>query len=318
MEFTKELLQKWVDNGPKSAMTDAFTYYAGKNEKVVAIGGDLAKSTGIWNFGQEHPDRFFNLGICEQNMAGTVTGIAKEGLIGVMATFATFASMRDLEQLRDGMGYMHLNIKVIGTYGGVSMGTLGNSHYGLEDIAMMRNIPGVAVLAPCDGREICAAVEAMLEYEGPVYLRISGLRGTPAVYGADIDFKIGKANKLADGADGAVIATGSMVSNALQAAKALKEEGVNLKVFDMHTISPLDKEAVLEAAGTGHVFTVEEHFVSGGLGDAVASVMAEAGCGKLTKIGIPFQFLHIGGYADQLKRCGLTAPQIAETIKAAL
>jgi len=320
IEYTQQQLKEWSDKGPKFAFGDTMIEIGAQNKDVVVVGADLSKSLDVLKYGDAYPDRFFNLGICEQNMIGVACGLAKEGKIPVAATFATFASMRSCEQIRSGMGYMKMNVKVVGGYAGVMLGTLGNSHYAIEDIAIMRDIPNITVVSPADGLSISLATKAMIDYPGPVYMRLAGTGGLKMIYDKPFDFQIGKAIKLKEGEDVAIIATGTMVAEALEAAEALAAKGITATVLDMHTIKPLDTEAIAAAAkGAKLVVTVEEHSIIGGLGGAVAEYMAQAGgMPRLKILGLPDRFHKIAVYREQLERCGITGPQIADTILAEL
>ena len=276
----------------------------------------LSDATRITEFSKRFPKKFLNVGIAEQNLVGIASGMALAGKTVFATTFAAFAAMRSCEQLRTDMGYQQANVKLVGADGGVVMGTLGNTHYAVEDISIVRALPYVVLLSPADGLEIVKATLAAAEYKGPVYIRLTGAANNPIVYREEYEYKIGKAITIAEGKDVTLIATGTMVATALEAARLLQDAGVSARVVDMHTIKPLDEEAVRKAAReTGLIATIEEHSILGGLGGAVAEVMAEMGnAPKLVRIGLPDSFGPIGTYLEQLERYGLTGRQIADKI----
>ena len=242
--------------------------------------------------------------------------MALGGRTVVATTFAAFASMRACEQVRTDMGYMKANVKLIGADAGVVMGTLGNTHYAVEDIGCLRSLPYLTILSPADGMEIVKATFAAVEMDGPVYIRLTGGRGLPIVYEHDFGYEIGKAVTLREGKDVTLIGTGSMVYYSLEAAKILSSKGINARVVDMHTIKPLDEGAVIKAAKeTGLIVTVEEHNIIGGLGAAVAEIVSGIGnAPEQIRIGLPDSFGPIGTYEHQLKRYGLCAEDIAKKV----
>ena len=286
-------------------------------DNLVVFDADLAAATKTDIFKKAYPDRHFDCGIAEQNMVGVAAGMSTMGYVPFVSSFAMFAAGRAFEQIRNSIGYPHLNVKIAATHAGLSVGEDGASHQCCEDIALMRSIPGMVVLSPADDVEARAAVIAAYNYQGPVYLRFSRL-ATPVFHDPETyEFQIGKGEKLTDGYDIAVIATGLMTNEALRAAVLAKRQGMNVRVINMPTIKPIDEEIILTAAREcGRIITVEEHSVIGGLGDAVADVlMGKVNC-KFHKIGVNDRFGQSGKAADVLREYGLTADQIAETVKA--
>ena len=252
-------------------------------------------------------------------MVGVAAGLAACGKIPFAASFAMFSAGRAFEQVRNSVGYPHLNVKIVGSHAGISVGEDGATHQCCEDIGLMRTIPGMVILNPADHYEMRAAVKAAIEYNGPVYLRLGRLAVESVNNNDDYKFEIGKGITLRDGSDITVIATGLLVGEAVKAADALKDQGISVRVIDMHTIKPLDREIILKAAKeTGKIVTAEEHNVIGGLGDAVASVLSEECPTPLVKIGVNDEFGHSGPAVDLLKQFGLCASHIEEVVKKAL
>lgn len=288
-----------------------------QNEKVVVLDADLAGATMTKYFKAAHPDRFFDCGIAEANMMNIGAGLSTMGLIPFCSTFAMFGAGRAYEQIRNSIAYPKFNVKICCSHAGVSVGEDGGSHQSVEDIGLMRLVPGMTVIVPADAKEARKAVFALAEFQGPAYMRLARL-ATP-VFEEDYPFEIGKANVMREGKDAAVFACGLMVNEALEAAKLLAAEGVEISVINVHTIKPIDAACVTEyAEKCGNVVTVEEHSVIGGLGDAVAEVlMGKVNC-KFRKIGVNDQFGQSGKAADVLREYGLTADQIAERIKETL
>jgi transketolase len=287
------------------------------NDKIVALDADLSGSTYSKTFAKAFPDRFFQAGIAEANMICMAAGMSAMGLIPFCSSFAMFATGRAYEQIRNSVGYPHFNVKICGSHAGLSVGEDGASHQCLEDIALMRLIPGMTVIAPADAKEARKAVYAIAELNGPVYMRTARL-ATP-VLEEDYPFEIGKANLLTKGGDAVVFTYGLMVAEMLEAYKILKSQGIDVTVVNMHTIKPIDCECVLEQAQRcRNVFTLEEAFTFGGIGDAVADVlMGNVAC-KFHKLGVHDEFGRSGKALDVLRAYGLQADLIAEQIKAGL
>ena len=288
-----------------------------QNKNVVVLDADLAGATMTKFFKAAHPDRFFDCGIAEANMMNIGAGLSTMGLIPFCSTFAMFGAGRAYEQIRNSIAYPKFNVKICCSHAGVSVGEDGGSHQSIEDIGLMRLIPGMTVIVPADANEARKATFALAEFQGPAYMRLARL-ATP-VFEEDYPFEIGKANVLREGKDVAVFACGLMVNEALEAAKLLSAEGIKISVINVHTIKPIDAACVTEyAQKCGNVVTVEEHNVIGGLGDAVADVLMGKVCCKFRKIGVNDQFGQSGKAADVLREYGLTADQIAARIKETL
>ena len=286
------------------------------NEKVYVLDADLAGATKTGIFKKAFPGRHIDCGIAECNMMGIAAGLSTTGLIPFCSSFAMFASGRAFEQVRNSIGYPHLNVKIGATHAGVTVGEDGASHQCIEDLAVMRTIPGMVVICPSDDIEVKAAVKAAAEYVGPVYMRF-GRSAVPVINDTpDYKFEIGRGILLKEGKDVTIIATGVCVCEALKAAEALKQEGIDAEVINIHTIKPLDKDLVLQSAKkTGRVVTVEEHSVIGGLGSAVADVLAESNAAVLKKIGVPDVFGESGTAGQLLHKFKLDAEGIAEGVK---
>ena len=303
----------------RQAYGEALIELVEKNDKVVVLDADLANATQTCKVAKAHPEKFYNCGIAEANMVDIAAGMSTMGLIPYCSSFAMFAAGRAYEQIRNSVAYPHFNVKVCATHAGVSVGEDGGSHQCIEDLALMRAIPGMTVICPADANEAKAANMAIAEVDGPVYMRLARL-ATPVFEGDMVKpFEIGKANVLREGKDAAVFACGLMVNEALEAAKLLAAEGIEISVINVHTIKPIDAECVTKyAEKCGNVVTVEEHSVIGGLGDAVADVLMGKVCCKFRKIGVNDQFGQSGKAADVLREYGLTADQIAAKIKETL
>ena len=289
-----------------------------KNDKVVVLDADLAAATKTGMFKKAFPDRFFDAGIAECNMIGVAAGLATTGYTVFASSFAMFAAGRAFEQIRNTIGYPHINVKIGATHAGISVGEDGASHQCCEDIALMRTIPGMVIINPADEVEARAAVLAMADYDGPAYLRFGRL-AVPRINPLDYEFKLGKGVQLCDGKDVTIIATGLMVGEALAAKETLANEGISARVINMHTIKPLDKEIVAAAAReTGAIVTAEEHNIIGGLGSAVAEAVCEVCPVPVMRVGVEDKFGASGPAVEMLKIYGLTADHIVEKAKEAV
>ena len=295
---------------------DTMIALAKEDPRIVDVEADLTGAHGMKPFKAAYPDRSFNVGIAEANMVGVAAGLSACGKIPFVHSFATFASRRCFDQIAISVCYAGLNVKIVGSDPGVGAELNGGTHMALEDMGIMRPRPGMTVFEPTDSVQLRKALPAIVEHEGPVYIRLFR-RQAENVFDDDYEFDLGKADLLRDGSDVTLIASGVCVANALQAAETLAQEGVSARVLNIHTIKPLDEEIVLKAAKEcGKVITAEEHNVIGGLGDAVADVlMGKVNC-KFHKIGVNDRFGQSGKAADVLREYGLTADQIAETVKA--
>ena len=286
-----------------------------ENPNVVVLDADLAAATKTGMFKKAFPERHIDCGIAECNMIGIAAGLAAAGMTPFASSFAMFAAGRAFEQVRNSVGYPHLNVKIGATHGGISVGEDGATHQCCEDIALMRTIPGMTVIVPSDDIEAKAAVKAAAAMEGPVYRRFGRL-AVPVINDEDYKFEIGKGNVLKEGTDVAIIANGLCVAESLEAAKKLEAEGINAQVINMATVKPLDTELVLKAAKeTGKVVTVEEHSVIGGLGSAVCDVLSEQLPTPVLKIGVNDVFGHSGPAVELIKEFGLDGDSIAAKVK---
>ena len=286
-----------------------------EHDNVVVLDADLAAATKTGVFKKAHPDRFIDCGIAESNMIGVAAGLATTGKVPFASSFAMFAAGRAFEQVRNSVGYPHLNVKIGATHGGISVGEDGATHQCCEDIALMRTIPGMTVIVPSDDIEAKAVVKAAAAMEGPVYMRFGRL-AVPVINDEDYKFEIGKGKVLREGTDVAIIANGLCVAESLDAAEKLAAEGINAQVINMATVKPLDTELVLEAAkATGKVVTVEEHSVIGGLGSAVCDVLSEQLPTPVLKIGVNDVFGHSGPAVELIKEFGLDGDSIAAKVK---
>lgn len=285
------------------------------NKDIVVLDADLSGSTKTSVFAKKFPERFFNMGVSEADMMGTAAGLAAAGKIPFASTFAIFASGRAWEQVRQSIAYPKLNVKVVATHGGITVGEDGASHQAVEDIALMRAIPNMTVIVPCDGTETKSVIQEIAKYHGPVYVRLA--RGkSPVVLPDGHKFTIGKGVVLRDGKDATIIAMGLMVSHALEAAEMLTKEGLAIRVINISTIKPIDRELIVKAAKeTGAILTCEEHSIIGGLGEAVSSVVAEEHPVLVKKLGIQDRFGQSGTAEDLLAHYGLMPKNIAEAVK---
>lgn len=301
----------------RDAYGEALAELGKKNDRVVVLDADLSGATKTSTFKKAFPERHFNVGIAECNMVGMSAGLSTMGYIPFCSTFAIFGTGRAYEIVRNSVAYPHFNVKLACTHAGITVGEDGGSHESIEDIALMRVIPGMTVIVPADAGETAKAVEALAEMNGPAYLRL-GRSGVPVL--GDMPFEIGRANVLRDGDDIAVFACGGMVASALEAAEALAAEGRSVAVINVHTIKPLDTETVKKyAEKCQNVVTVEEHSVIGGLGDAVgAAVLSLGKAVKFKKIGVNDLFGQSGKAADLLEEYGLSTGKITESIRAQL
>lgn len=303
----------------REAYGAALVELGNKNPGVVVLEADLSKSTKTAEFGKSFPNRFFQMGIAEQNMMGTAAGLAAASKIPFASSFAVFATGRVYDQIRNSIAYPRLNVKIAATHAGITVGEDGASHQSLEDIAMMRCLPNMTVFVPADAVETRAAVLAAAEIDGPVYIRL-GRSGVPVLHDENnFNFKPGRAMTLRDGHDAAIIACGIMVSVAMEAAELLAAEGIAVSVLDMHTIKPLDVSAVVEAAqATGALITAEEHSILGGLGGAVAETLAEHYPVPMKRVGIRDTFGESGKPQELLEKYGLTPVALAQAVKETL
>jgi transketolase len=289
-----------------------------KNADIVVLDADLAKSTKTITFAKEFPDRFFDCGIAEQNMMSIAAGLAASGKVPFASTFAVFASGRCFDQLRVCIAQPGLNVKVVATHGGITVGEDGASHQGIEDLALISPLPNFTVIVPADSVEAAQAVEAAAKTPGPFYIRMSRSK-TPVVFGDDYKFAIGKSVTIKDGKDTAIIAVGIMVAPAIEAAERLAADGINCRVINMATVKPLDEEAILKAAAeTGCIVTAEEHLERGGVGSAIAQVVARNEPVPMEFVAIERNDAKSGKPEQLLERCCLTSSDIEEAVRSCI
>ncbi len=304
-----------IKKATREAYGEALVELGKINENVVVLDADLSGSTKTNMFKKAFPERHFNVGIAEADLIGTAAGFATCGKVAFASTFAMFAAGRGFEQIRNTVAYPKLNVKIAPTHAGISVGEDGGSHQSVEDIAIMRAIPGMVVLSPADATETKKMVFAAAEYDGPVYIRMGRLN-VPVLFDDNYDFQIGIANTIRDGKDVTIVSTGLMTAEALKAAEELKKEGISIRVINVGTIKPLDGETILKAAQeTKFIVTAEEHSVIGGLGSAVSEFLSEVHPTKVKKVGIYDKFGQSGTGEELLEKYELTAAKLISVIK---
>ena len=285
-----------------------------KYKNVVVLDADLANATKTIEFKKKFPERFFDIGIAEQDLIGTAAGLALGGKISFASTFAVFASGRAYDQVRNTVAYSKLNVKIAATHAGITVGEDGASHQALEDISLMRSIPNMLVCSPADDRCTKWLIEEAIKYNGPMYIRLAR-PATEEIYSNDIKFELGKGIQHGDGKDATIFATGVTVAEALKAKEILKQKNIYVRVVDMHTIKPIDKELIVKCANeTDKLYTVEDHSIIGGLGSAVCEVLCDSAPKKVTRIGINDEFGQSGKWQELMAYYGITAEKIAERI----
>lgn len=286
-----------------------------KYDNLVVMDADLSGSTKTAMFAKEYPERFFNMGIAEQNMYGAAAGLAVSGKIVCASTFAMFAAGRAFEIIRNSIGYTHANVKICATHAGITVGEDGATHQTFEDIALMRTIPGMTVINPSDGISTAKLLEKAMELDGPCYVRL-GRSAVPVFYDDNADFEIGRGKTLRDGSDAAIIATGIMVNEAMIAAEELSKQNIDVRVIDIHTIKPIDQDIIIKAAKeTGAIVTAEEHSVIGGLGSAVAEVTAAYAPAKMKLVGQHDVFGESGKPEELKQKYNMTAADIVKAVR---
>ncbi|MCV2395659.1 transketolase family protein [Actinotalea sp. M2MS4P-6] len=299
---------------PRATFGAAVTEVAAHDPRVAVVSTDSGGSSGFGDFARLYPERYLEVGILEQGATGVAAGLATTGAVPVFCAIAPFVTCRNFEAVRNDLGYMRQNVKVVGRNGGLTYADLGPTHHSLEDYALMRMIPGMVVLAPQDAGEIRGAVRAMLEHDGPVYMRIGG-PAVPSLF-ADDDFEIGRARHLRTGEDLTVVSTGYVTPAVLEAVDGLASEGIAADLLGLGTVEPLDQEAILASAlRTGVVVTVEEHYVRGGLGGAVSELLAEVPGVQVHRIGVRHGYVSTGRYVELLAAAGLDAPGLTSRIR---
>ena len=299
---------------PRKVFGEAVVEVAEKNPRVVVLSADSSSGSGLSPFLKRFPERHFEFGIMEQGIIGYASGLATTGKIPVFAAIAPFVTARPFEMFRNDLGYMDQNVKVVGRCAGLTYDQLGATHHSIDDVAIIRTIPGVTVINPGDPVTITKAVRAMIDHVGPCYMKI-GSPKMPVLYPEDVSFKLGKGIVMQDGSDVTLIGTGTVLSKAVAATKLLEQSGISVRLIDMHTIKPLDKELILSAArDTGKIVTVEEHFIAGGLGSAVAEICSQEYPVKIKMIGIGDYYASNGPYEELLGLYGLQSDQIYDTV----
>lgn len=299
---------------PRKTFGEAVIEAAEKNPNIVVLSTDSSSGSGLGDFLKKFPERHFEFGIMEQGAIGFASGLATTGKIPVFAAIAPFVTARPFEMFRNDLGYMNQNAKIVGRCSGLTYDQLGSTHHSIDDVAIIRTIPGVTVINPGDPVTIKKAVHAMIKHIGPCYLKI-GNQKMPVLYYDDVDFNLGKGIVMKDGRDVALIATGTVLSKAVAAAKLLEDSGISVRLIDIHTIKPIDRDLILSAAREiGKIVTVEEHFITGGLGSAIAEICSQECPVKMKMIGIGDHYASNGPYEELLRKYGLQADQIKETV----
>lgn len=308
-----------IKKATRDSYGESLKELAEEYKDLVVLDADLAAATKTGIFKKAYPERFFDCGIAEANMMGVAAGLATCGKIPFASTFAMFAAGRAFEIVRNSIGYPHLNVKIGATHAGISVGEDGATHQCNEDIALMRTIPGMTIINPCDDVEARAAVRAAIDFNGPVYMRFGRL-AVPVINDSEnYKFEIGKGIVMKEGSDITIVATGLMVNEALEAAKSLESDGISARVVNIHTIKPLDKELICKCAKeTGVIVTAEEHSIIGGLGSAVAEAVTECCPVPVVKIGVNDEYGHSGPALELLKEYGLSAENISNKVKQAI
>jgi transketolase len=317
MEITSRQVRFLARMGSRGAFGDAIYQLAKQNKDFFALSADLGHASGYDRLIRDYPEKYINVGIAEQNLVGVSAGLAKGKTPVFATTYAPFASFRCADQVRNYLGYMKLNVKIVGLDSGMIQAKFGASHYGLEDMTLMRAIPNVTVISPSDGVQIALAVEKILDYDGPVYLRLTGGGSLPSIYNENnARFEIGKANILKKKGKIAFIAVGSILHTVIQVCNELEKEGIESTIIDMHTIKPLDNKCLDELVDYQWIFTVEEHSIKGGLGSAVAEYYADKKVKpRQVMMGVEDIFPHPGSYDYLLKECKLDKESIINRIK---
>ncbi len=315
MRYDRNNIRVFSLLGQRGTLGTTLKELAGENEKIIALSADLTRTSGLEQYAQAFPDRMYNVGIAEENAVGMAAGLADQGFIPFITTFANFAALRANEFVRHFMAYMKCNVKLVGFGSGFAMELFGNTHYGVEDIAVLRSMPNLTIFSPADGLEVAKVVEYAANHSGPMYIRLSGKMNSPIVHKADFEFIPEKMMKLADGDDVVIYATGMMVSVAIKASKLLKEAGINAAVYDVHTIKPFDEETVKDNKNRNLIVTIEEHCKTGGLGSAVAELLSsECIHGRLLRLGTSDVYKAAGDYDYMLQVHGLTPEGVSHSI----
>lgn len=315
IEYNSRNVIEWTRLGMRKAFGPFMKAIAQENKNIVILAADVANSGNLEIFRESFPEQFYNVGISEQNMTGIASGLAKEENNVFIISFAPFVSMRNYEALRTLVGYMHLNVKVVALSSGLSLGVQGNTHYCMEDISLMRTIPGMTVFSPADVVEEAKCLEYLSNFEGPAYLRLTGIDGSPCVYKTTYQFKPGSPSLLREGDDVAIITTGSISAECIRVSRAMKKKGFSCAVYSICRIKPFDIDFVERLKDYKLVVTVEEHFRTGGIGSIICEEICDHGYAlPVMRIGINDKYPHAADYANLLETNGLTASQILEAI----
>lgn len=316
MKYEATELMSWTRLGMRKAFGEIIQQIAEEHDDLIVLTADVASSANLNGFAKKYQDRFFNIGIAEQNMVAVAAGLAKEGRNVFVVTFAPFVAMRAFEAIRTLVGYMHLNVKIVALSSGMSLGAQGSTHFCLEDIALMRTIPGLKVFSPADCFEMAKCMEYLAGYKGPAYLRLTGIDGSMRVYREECPFFEGKNITVREGKDVAIFATGSVVAECVRASRALNQIDISCAVIDVCTIKPFESSVLEQSCKDKRlIVTVEEHTVFGGLGGLIAeNLAAMRHHPPLARIGICDEFPVAGDYSYVLEKCGLSASKIRDTI----
>jgi transketolase len=299
---------------PRKTFGEAVIEVAAENQNVVVLSADSSSGSGLGDFPVKFPDRHFEFGIMEQGVIGFASGLATTGKIPVFAAIAPFVTARPYEMFRNDLGYMNQNVKVVGRCAGLTYDQLGSTHHSIDDVAIIRTIPGVTIINPGDPVTIRKAVHAMIKHVGPCYLKI-GSPKMPVLYPDDVEFTLGKGIVISEGHDVALVGTGTVLSKAVAAARLLEEAGISVRLIDIHTVKPIDKDLILKAAREiGKIVTVEEHFLAGGLGSIIAELCSQECPVKMKMIGIDDRYASNGPYEELLGQHGLQPEQIKDSV----
>lgn len=299
---------------PRKTFGEAVIEAAEENQNIVVLSADSSSGSGLGDFRVKFPERHFEFGIMEQGVIGFASGLATTGKIPVFAAIAPFVTARPFEMFKNDLGYMNQNAKIVGRCTGLTYNQLGSTHHSIDDVALIRTIPGVTILNPGDPVTIKKAVHAMIEHTGPCYMKI-GSPKMPVLYPEDVDFKLGKGIVIKDGTDVALIGTGTVLSKAVAAADLLEKAGISVRLIDIHTVKPVDRDLIISAAKEiGKIVTVEEHFIAGGLGSIIAEICSQEYPVRMKMIGIGDQFASNGPYEELLEKYGLQPEQIKDSV----
>ena len=320
IEFNPKNIKRWMMLSTRNAFGTFLTELAADHPELFAMTADFTKSTGLAKFKEQYPNQFLTAGIAEQNMIAVASGLASEGHNVFASSFASFVTTRCYEQVKINLGYMQHNVKLVGIASGLGVSHQGNTHFGLDDVSLMRAIPNMTIVVPSDCTEVAKATIALADFEGPAYLRLVGEGFIPIVNPEDYEFEIGKGIVKREGTDVLMIANGTMVNQSLKVADELEKEGISVAVINMHTVKPLDTQLIEEQMqGKKLIVTVEEGQINGGLGSAVAEYLSSVGnAPKMLRLGVQDIFPHAGSYQYLLEQCGLDVENIKETIIRAL